>query len=211
MWLLKVRKPATRAMFGSTRLHGVLKPRNRRGTATVELALVLPVLLLLVLGALDLGRMFYADVSMTNAAWASAYVAANLQPLPQGSWCRADVLANPDLTVLECRDRSGANILSQQLRDRIVPAFRAARNDLQSLRDSPSMTDCGSALVRVCVEIKWISDNEVDPGATYTWRRSYGAVRVTAKHNFHALLPSLVRVSTITLLRSVVNHVRYNS
>ncbi len=198
-------------MSSSVSPHRFHKLTSRKGTATVELALVLPVLLLLVLGALDLGRMFYADVSLTNSAWASAYVAAALQPLPQGSWCRADVLANPDPTVLECKDQSGANILSQQLRDRIVPAFRAAKNELQSLKDIPSTTNCGSALVQVCVEIKWISDSEVDPGATYTWRRSYGAVRVTAKHNFPALLPSLLRISTVTLQRSVVSHVRYNS
>lgn len=197
-------------MSSSAKLPSFQRLTSRRGTATIELALVLPVLLLLVLGALDLGRMFYADVAMTNAAWAGAYVAADLQPLPQGSWCRADVMADPDPTVLECRDQSGNNILSTY-GTRVIPAFRAAKNELQSLRNSASSTSCGGTIVRVCVEIKWVGDNEVDPAPTYTWRRSSGAVRVTAKHNFQALLPSVVRISTVTLQRSVVSHVRYNS
>ncbi len=39
-----------------------------RGTSTVEMAMILPVLLLLALGAVDLGRMFYDAVGVANAA-----------------------------------------------------------------------------------------------------------------------------------------------
>ncbi len=38
------------------------------GTATVEMAIILPVLILLVLGATDLGRIFYDAVAVSNAA-----------------------------------------------------------------------------------------------------------------------------------------------
>jgi Flp pilus assembly protein TadG len=38
------------------------------GQAFVELALILPVLLALLLGALDLGRVFYAAITVENAA-----------------------------------------------------------------------------------------------------------------------------------------------
>ncbi len=41
---------------------------ERRGTATVELALILPLLILLVLGTTDLGRLFYDAVGVANAA-----------------------------------------------------------------------------------------------------------------------------------------------
>ncbi len=43
------------------------KLSERRGTATAELALILPLLILLVLGTTDLGRLFYAAVGVANA------------------------------------------------------------------------------------------------------------------------------------------------
>ena len=43
------------------------RPRSR-GQALVELAIILPVLLLLMLAALDLGRIFYARIAVENAA-----------------------------------------------------------------------------------------------------------------------------------------------
>ena len=41
---------------------------SSRGTSNVEMAMILPVLLLLTLGAVDLGRMFYDAVGVANAA-----------------------------------------------------------------------------------------------------------------------------------------------
>ena len=52
-----------------------LWPRTR-GQALVEFALVLPVLLLVVGGALDLGRLFFAYVSVENAAKEGAFFGA---------------------------------------------------------------------------------------------------------------------------------------
>lgn len=54
-------------------------PRRRhrsRGQGLVELALILPVMLLLLLGALDLGRVFYAQITINNAAREGALVAS---------------------------------------------------------------------------------------------------------------------------------------
>ena len=42
--------------------------RNERGQGILELALVLPFLLLIVLGVLDLGRIFFETIGLTNAA-----------------------------------------------------------------------------------------------------------------------------------------------
>ena len=42
--------------------------RKRKGQAAVELALILPVILLILMGLLDLGRLFYFEVAITNAA-----------------------------------------------------------------------------------------------------------------------------------------------
>jgi Flp pilus assembly protein TadG len=51
------------------------RPRSR-GQSIVELALILPVLMLLVASTLDLGRMFYSQITIANAAREGAYEAA---------------------------------------------------------------------------------------------------------------------------------------
>jgi Flp pilus assembly protein TadG len=45
--------------------------RNERGSSLVELALVLPLLLLLLIGTVELGRIAYAAIEVTNAARAA--------------------------------------------------------------------------------------------------------------------------------------------
>ncbi len=45
-----------------------IKGRNLPSQALVEFALVLPLLLLLILGVMDFGRMFYIKMVLTNAA-----------------------------------------------------------------------------------------------------------------------------------------------
>lgn len=53
--------------------------RNDRGSAFVELALVLPLLVLLLIGTAELGRIAYASIEVTNAARAAvAYGSQNL-------------------------------------------------------------------------------------------------------------------------------------
>ena len=47
-------------------------PRSSRGGAAVELAVVFPVLLLLIVGAIDYGRMYFTSVTVANAARAGA-------------------------------------------------------------------------------------------------------------------------------------------
>ena len=41
---------------------------GQRGQALVELAIILPVILFFLLGALDLGRVFYANITVSSAA-----------------------------------------------------------------------------------------------------------------------------------------------
>jgi Flp pilus assembly protein TadG len=50
--------------------------RPFKGQALVELAILLPVLLFLLLGALDLGRVFYSQITITNAAKEGALLAS---------------------------------------------------------------------------------------------------------------------------------------
>lgn len=49
---------------------------GRKGQALAEFAIVLPVMLVLLLGALDLGRVFYAQITITNAAKEGALLAS---------------------------------------------------------------------------------------------------------------------------------------
>ena len=49
---------------------------SRRGQAVIEFALTLPVVVLLIVGALDLGRLFFVKIIITNAAREGAYYLA---------------------------------------------------------------------------------------------------------------------------------------
>ena len=52
--------------------------RGERGQALVELAMIAPVLIILMLGAIDFGRVYFAYVSVTNGARTGAdYAVAN--------------------------------------------------------------------------------------------------------------------------------------
>src|SRR5690348_12334653 len=52
------------------------RSRLRRGQGLVELAMILPFLLLILVGVIDLGRMFFAYAAISNAAYEAARQAA---------------------------------------------------------------------------------------------------------------------------------------
>ena len=57
---------------------------KRKGQALVELALTLPLILLLILGAMDFGRMFYQKIVLTNAAREGAnYLSRNHEEITE--------------------------------------------------------------------------------------------------------------------------------
>lgn len=95
-----------RAFLGSrSQRHG------RRGQALVELAIILPLMLLLLAGAIDLGRAFYLYIGMQNAAReGAAHGMANPAVPPASideaaitSAARAELGGDPDLDVdVEC-------------------------------------------------------------------------------------------------------------
>lgn len=49
-------------------MRGQVRPARRRGQALVEMTLLLPILVLLMLGAADLGRAFYFSIEITGAS-----------------------------------------------------------------------------------------------------------------------------------------------
>lgn len=83
---------------------------SRTGQALVELALITPILVLLLLGAIDLGRVWYAQITITNAAREGALEAAfNPDSYHAGQPC------NPASNRVVCRvineaDGSGVTI-----------------------------------------------------------------------------------------------------
>lgn len=66
--------------------------RARRGIALLELAILLPLLVVITFGCVDFGRFVYAYVAVTNAAEEGATFGCLNSPLrtyPQGSWTAA--------------------------------------------------------------------------------------------------------------------------
>jgi Flp pilus assembly protein TadG len=67
-----------------------LARRDQRGQAVVELAIVAPIMIVLLLAAADLGRVFHSEVTITNAARAGALeAAANPTSYQDGLACDA--------------------------------------------------------------------------------------------------------------------------
>ena len=60
-WRTALRRPAIRRLTGR-------RASRSRGQAIVELALILPIFLILIASALDLGRLFYSQISVNDAA-----------------------------------------------------------------------------------------------------------------------------------------------
>ena len=58
---------------------------SRKGQAIVETALLLPILMLLVMGSADLGRVFYYSIAVTNAAREAARQGTYYDPVSNGN------------------------------------------------------------------------------------------------------------------------------
>src|SRR5437016_9760379 len=58
---------------------------SKRGQAIVETALLLPILMLLVMGSADLGRVFYYSIAVTNAAREAARQGTYYDPVNSGN------------------------------------------------------------------------------------------------------------------------------
>lgn len=69
-------------------IHKNLSPPQRRGAAAVELAIVLPLLMTIVLGAVDVGRAFTTRCALANAVRVGAETGATyrLTPLTADAW-----------------------------------------------------------------------------------------------------------------------------
>lgn len=76
--------PDRRGIPNTSALTGHLTPETRRGTAAVEFAIVLPLLVTVFLGATDFGRFSYSSIAIANAARSGAAY-ASMNPYPSSS------------------------------------------------------------------------------------------------------------------------------
>jgi hypothetical protein len=84
-----------------------------RGQALVELALVVPILFFLSLAAIDLGRVFYSLITVTNAARASAMEAGSDSPIrPQHAFQPLTFRGSGGTTEPDAARASGSRSLS---------------------------------------------------------------------------------------------------
>ncbi|HEX9635207.1 MAG TPA: TadE/TadG family type IV pilus assembly protein [Candidatus Limnocylindria bacterium] len=88
-----------------TRSHRFARTGDRgRGQALVEMALILPLLLVLVVGGIDFGRIFFGSVGLQNAA----RVAANYAALHPNAWGTPGNLAEQAVYEGQIRDDAAA-------------------------------------------------------------------------------------------------------
>ena len=82
------------------------RARQERGAAAVELAVVLPLLILVILGLIDFGRLFFAQIGLASASREGARAAsvgmptASVTSIAQASAPKAAQLAGLDTSVL---------------------------------------------------------------------------------------------------------------
>lgn len=93
--------------------------RGERGAAAVEMALILPVLLLLVGGIIDMGRAFMTQILLTNAAREGTRAAVVMTTGTPGPAIRARAVAaatgtaSPTATVVPANGCVGATSTTQ--------------------------------------------------------------------------------------------------
>jgi len=69
-----------------------LKGNGNKGASAVEMAIILPILVLMVFGAIDFGRLFHARQIMTNMAREGANLASREISLPTGTYSAANLI-----------------------------------------------------------------------------------------------------------------------
>ena len=74
------------------------KYQRSRGQSLIEFALVLPLLLVLILGAMDLGRMFYTKIVLTNTAREGANYLAYFPGDRDNSYANTELIIEAEAT-----------------------------------------------------------------------------------------------------------------
>jgi Flp pilus assembly protein TadG len=138
--------------------------RNERGTALAELAIVMPVLLVLILGMLDFGKAFHEWIDQTHVANEGARLAAvNYCPdTTAGDGCGWSTTACPVAARTQCIAWFVANQLdTKELRPpgRAVSAYAPLQNPARACVRYPNgaATQVGDPVeVTVSVRYQWL-------------------------------------------------------
>jgi Flp pilus assembly protein TadG len=104
--------------------------RSERGSALVELAMVLPLLLLSIVGATDFGRVFYQAMTLTSAARAGATYGGQ-------SKAKSEEFANVQTTAQNAASPLDATAVATQI-------CSCGNDDGSSLSTAPTAGACAS-------------------------------------------------------------------
>jgi Flp pilus assembly protein TadG len=108
-----MRSHTSRALRRLTRLH-----RSDHGGAMVELAVVLPVLILIAIGVMDYGRVFFTSIAVSNAAragaeWGSAGIAYQTKNTEMQDFAKLDGVEAGTIVVTSSRTcRCGVTVVA---------------------------------------------------------------------------------------------------
>lgn len=87
----------------------VTRRNNRRGSAMVEMALMLPLVLMMCMGAVDFGRLFYHAVTTINAAGTGAHYGSH------DNIIAGDLAGIEQRAADDAKDVTGATVSASQL------------------------------------------------------------------------------------------------
>ncbi|SNS93986.1 Flp pilus assembly protein TadG [Granulicella rosea] len=110
----KISGPIRQATYKSRRLRAYL--RRDDGASLIEVAIIMPVLLLLLVGAVDFGQAYYAAIEVSSAAEAGALYGVQ-QPTDTAGMQAAAILDAPDVATIaavatygcQCSDGTGVS------------------------------------------------------------------------------------------------------
>ncbi len=124
------------------------RPRTDRGAAAVELALVLPVLLLLVCGIVDFGRAYNAQITLATAAresvrvWALGGTTTQVQDRATAAAVGMSVTATPLPSTSPCTFGDATKVRVTTNFTYLTPAISSLAPGLTSL-SSDGVMRCG--------------------------------------------------------------------
>jgi Flp pilus assembly protein TadG len=146
--------------------------RARLGQALVESALVFPVLMLLVLGSADLGRIFYYSIAITNAAREGARYGTYYDPTNPGS-PNASAANVPIYAAVQAEMPAGISVTQP------YPPGNPSACPTQPYADFSYPTQPNTAAVYVCFNENYVLTSGT-PGQT---------IRVVVLFNFTPVTP----------------------
>src|SRR5437016_6406269 len=163
----------------------------RRGQAIVETALLLPILMLLVMGSADLGRVFYYSIAVTNAAREAARQGTYYDPISNGN-----EFDNYGAVLAAARQEVPSDVTL--ILPTIAPTHCLTGQPSAWSANYPS--DPNTGYVYICFDN---TDNPA-PAAASSW------IQVTILYNFQPVTPflELVGASSVHILASTTMRVQ---